>query len=120
MRGQLIEKSKSIWLIRVQQRGLNGKRVSFSENFKGNRINAEKQLTKKLGELDNRTLNINSKQTLDEYLDVWLESIAKPRLPPRTFGDYKDIMRLHVRDSLGKIKLSDLKAIHIQKLYGEL
>lgn len=29
-------------------------------------------------------------------------------------------MRLHVRDVLGNIKLSDLKAIHIQKLYGEL
>jgi len=57
---------------------------------------------------------------LGEYLDVWLETIAKPRLHQRTFGDYKDLMRLHVRDSLGNIKLSDLKAIHIQKLYGEL
>ncbi len=120
MRGQLIEKSKGIWLIRIQQRGFDGKRKSFSETFKGTKSEADKQLTKKLGELDNGTLNVNSKQTLSEYLDVWLETIAKPRLHQRTFGDYKDLMRLHVRDSLGNIKLSDLKAIHIQKLYGEL
>ncbi len=120
MRGQIIEKSKGVWLIRIQQRGIDGKRKSFSETFKGTKSEADKQLTKKLGELDNGTLNVNSKQTLSEYLDVWLETIAKPRLHPRTFGDYKDLMRLHVKDSLGNIKLSDLKAIHIQKLYGEL
>jgi integrase len=120
MRGQIIEKSKGVWLIRIQQRDIDGKRKSFSETFKGTKSEADKQLTKKLGELDNGMLNTNSKQTLSEYLDIWLETIAKPRLHPRTFGDYKDLMRLHVRDSLGKIKLSDLKAIHIQKLYGEL
>jgi integrase len=120
MRGQIIEKSKGVWLIRIQQRGIDGKRISFSETFKGTKSEAEKQLTKKLGELDNGMLNINSKQTLSEYLDVWLETIAKPRLHPRTFDDYKNLLRLHVRDSLGKVRLSDLKAIHIQKLYGEL
>lgn len=120
MRGQIIEKSKGVWLIRIQQRGIDGKRKSFSEIFKGTKSEADKRLTKKLGELDNGTLNTNSKQTLSEYLDIWLETIAKPRLHPRTFGDYKDLMRLHVCDSLGKIKLSDLKAVHIQKLYGEL
>jgi len=119
-RGQIVEKSKNVWLIRIQQRTVNGKRQSFSETFKGTKSEAQKQLTKKLGELDNGNLNINSKQTLGEYLDIWLETIAKPRLHQRTFGDYKDLMRLHVKDALGKIKLSDLKAIHIQKLYGEL
>lgn len=120
MRGQIIEKSKGVWLIRIQQRDISGKRKSFSETFKGTKSEAEKQLTKKLSELDNGTLNAKTNQTLNEYLDVWLETIAKPRLHQRTFGDYKDLMRLHVRDSLGSIKLSDLKAIHIQKLYGEL
>ncbi len=120
MRGQIIEKSKGVWLIRIQQRGIDGKRKSFSETFKGTKSEADKQLTKKLGELDNGTLNVNSKQTLSEFLDVWLETIAKPRLHQRTFGDYQNLMRLHVRDSLGNVKLSDLKAIHIQKLYGEL
>src|SRR5687767_11510842 len=119
-RGQIIEKSKGVWLIRIQQRAINGKRQSFSETFKGTKSDAEVQLTKKLGELDNGTLNTNSKQTLDEYLDVWLESIAKPRLQVQTYIDYKNLMRLHVRDVLGNVKLSDIKAIHIQKLYGDL
>ena len=109
MRGQIIEKSKGVWLVRIQQRGFDGKRKSFSETFRGTKSEADQRLTKKLGELDNGTLNTNSKQTVSEYLDIWLETIAKPRLHPRTFGDYKDLMRLHVRDSLGKIKLSDLK-----------
>ncbi|HEX8289656.1 MAG TPA: tyrosine-type recombinase/integrase [Pyrinomonadaceae bacterium] len=60
----------------------------------------------------------NAKQTLSEYLDTWLLTIAKPRLHPRTFGDYGDLMRLYIREPLGKIKLSDLKALHIQKVYA--
>jgi integrase len=38
----------------------------------------------------------------------------------RTFKDYGDLLRRYVRESLGKIKLSDLKAVHIQTLYGQM
>jgi integrase len=121
MAGQITKRSKNSWEIRIfLGRDTNGKRKYLNQTIKGTKKDAEKQLTKKLSELDNGTLNTSSKQTLNEYLNIWLETIAKPRLHQRTFGDYRDLLRLHVRDSLGKIKLCDLKAIHIQKLYGEL
>lgn len=121
MRGQLNERGKNTWQIRIPLgKDTNGKRMFHTETYKGTKKEAEKHRTKILGELDNGTLNINSKQTLSEYLDIWLETIAKPRLHLRTFVDYQDLMRLHVKDEIGNIKLTDLKAIHIQGLYGKL
>jgi integrase len=120
MRGQIKEKSKGVYLIRIETRK-NGKRETlFSRTLRGNKTDANKLLTEKLAELDKGFLVKDSKQTLNEYLGIWLESIAKPRLHSRTFGDYKDIVRLYLSDSLGNIKLGELKAFHIQKLYGDM
>ena len=120
MRGQIIEKTKGVWLIRIQQRTSDGKRKSFSQTIKGSKTDAQKQLTRNLSAVDDGTVTDHAKQTLDEYLDLWLETIAKPRLQMRTYVDYRDLLRLHVRETLGKIRLVDLKAIHIQKLYARL
>jgi integrase len=120
MSGQIIKKSQGVWLVRIEGRK-NGKRQTlFSKQIKGTKKDAQKLLTEKLRESDLGILGSGIKQTLSDYLDIWLETIAKPRLHSRTFGDYKDLIRLYIRDSIGSIKLADLKAIHIQKLYGEM
>lgn len=119
MRGQIIEKSKGVWLVRVESKR-NGKRQSVSKQIRGTKRDAEKFLTAWLRDMDKGVFVEPSRQTLNEYLDFWLESIAKPRLHPRTFGDYQDLMRLYVRESLGNTNLADLKAAHLQTLYGKM
>lgn len=119
--GQIEPRGKDTWRIRVYTgTDSNGKRRYDSRTIKGSKKDAQKALTAVLREKDLGLLIDSQKQTLNQYLDFWLENIAKPRLHPRTFGDYKDLIRLYIRDSLGSIKLADLKAIHIQKLYGEM
>lgn len=120
MSGQIIKKSDGVWLVRIESRKSGKRQTLFSKQVRGTKKEAQKLLTEKLRESDLGILGNSTKQTLNEYLDVWLETIAKPRLHTRTFGDYKDIVRLYIRDSIGVIKLGDLKAIHIQKLYGQL
>ena len=120
MAGQIIKRGES-WLIRVfLGRDTNGKRKFQNKTVKGTKKEAQKALNSMLRDADLGLLGNSQKQTLNEYLDVWLETIAKPRLQYRTFKDYGDLLRRYVRESLGKIKLSDLKAVHIQKLYGEM
>jgi hypothetical protein len=53
-----------------------------------------------LRDADLGLLGNSQKQTLNEYPDVWLEIIAKPRLQYRTFKDYGDLLRRYVRESL--------------------
>lgn len=120
MRGQIIEKAKGVWLVRVQTRLSTGKRKSVSKQVRGTKKDAEKFLTAWLRDMDKGIFVEPSNQTLNQYLEVWLETIAQPRLHPRTFGDYKDIVRLYIRDSIGETKLSELKAVQVQKMYGEL
>jgi integrase len=106
-RGQIIEKkkidrSKSVWLLRVQTRDSKGNLKSRSRTFRGTKTDADKELTKLLAEKD-KGIIASSKQTLNQFLDTWL-SIVKPRLQSRTYQDYKEIMERYVREPLGKKK----------------
>ncbi len=122
-RGQLIEKkkidrNKSVWLLRVQTRDSKGTLKSRSKTFRGNKTDADIELTKLLSEKD-KGIIASPKQTLNQFLDTWL-SIVKPRLQSRTHQDYKEIMERYVSETIGKKKLEHIKAIHLQDLYAEM
>lgn len=120
MAGQIIKRGDT-WLIRAfLGRDQKGKRKFQNKTVKGTKKDAQKALNSMLRDADLGLLGNSQRQTLNEYLDIWLETIAKPRLHNRTFKDYGDLLRRYVRESLGNIKLSELKAVHIQKLYGEM
>jgi integrase len=59
------------------------------------------------------------KKTLSEYLDHWLES-CKHKVGGRTYQDYLNILRLHVRPALGGKKLSAIRPLDVQKLVDDL
>lgn len=50
--------------------------------------------------------------TTGQWLEQWLEE-SKPNLAPRTFESYRQMLRLHLLPSLGKIPLQKLSASHI-------
>lgn len=107
-------------MIRVQKRNADGTRSSISEVVKGTKTEAHKRLTQKLREFDTGDRAFRPKQTLGEYLDYWLEAVAKPRLRERTFIEYSEILKLHVRGPLGGLQLTELSAGHVQQLYSRL
>lgn len=57
---------------------------------------------------------------LTEYLDKWLEEIAKPRLRESTFSSYEMVLKNYVKPTLGTKRLSDIQAYEVQKLYNDL
>ncbi len=119
--GQLIEREKGIWTIRIYLgEDECGKRQYRNETAKGTKKDAQKQLTQVLREKDLGLITESRNQTLNDYLDFWLQNIAKPRLESRTYLDYGDILRLYIRKPLGNLKITDLKSRHIQKVYGEM
>jgi integrase len=77
-------------------------------------------LTAKLREKDLGIFVEPASIYLSDYLDKWLEEIAKPRLRQNTFDSYSWIVKKYIKDKLGRTKLSDLQSYQIQKLYGEL
>lgn len=120
MAGQITKRGES-WTVRIfLGRDAKGKRKYSNKTVRGTKKDAQKALNSMLRDADLGLIGDSQRQTLSEYLDIWLETIAKPRLEYRTFKDYGDLLRRYVREPLGNIKLSNLKAVHIQKLYGEM
>ena len=118
--GQILKRGNSWRVFVFIGRDEKGKRRYDTQTVKGTKKDAQKKLTEMLRDADLGLLGDARKQTLNEYFDEWLETIAKPRLQHRTFQDYGDLFRRYVRESLGNIKLADLKSLHIQKLYGQM
>ncbi len=56
--------------------------------------------------------------TLGDWLDAWLEQYAKPSIRPTTYDNYEMVIRLHIKPSLGHIKLEKLQPGDIQSFYN--
>lgn len=60
-------------------------------------------------------LNVSPKsQTVEQFLKVWLETVAKPRIRPRTYRSYEQIVRNHLVPGLGRIELQRLTPQQVQ------
>jgi len=51
-------------------------------------------------------LRFLAQATLNEYLDRWLETAAKPRLREKSYRSYESLLRRYVRPALGDRNLA--------------
>src|SRR5262249_46039178 len=120
MAGQIINRGKDTWLIRVfLGRDENGKRNYANETFRGTKKKAQERLTEMLSDVNNGTFIKPQKISLNTYLNQWLE-LVKPRLSERTHSDFAYLLKRYVRPSLGARILTDLSAAEIQVLYAKM
>lgn len=73
-----------------------------------------------LRDLEQGTRVENSRQTLKEYLDYWLEHVHKPVLEITTYTSYRGALHNRVVPELGHIQVQKLTVRHIQMLYSKL
>lgn len=95
-------------LIRKQFYGKTQKEVKEKlEEYK-------KQLS--LGSLPN-----DDKLTLEQWYYTWLFDYRIKDLKPKSFEKYEGVYRNYIKDTqLGRLKLKDLRATHLQKYYNDL
>ncbi len=121
MPGQIIKRGKNTWLVRVYMgRNADGKRRYHNKTIHGTKKEAEKYLGQVLRDRDMGIYAEPSKQTLGEYLDQWLEKVAKPRVMPRTFSSYSGLVNSYIRPGLGDRRLDKLNPLDIQELYNDM
>ncbi len=96
------------------------KRKYLNQTIHGGLRDAQAHLNKMLGERDlGRNLD-SSRQTLNQFLNRWIEVCAKPRLRAKSLRDYEGLLRRYVRPTLGAKVLATVSAFDIQALYREL
>jgi len=85
--GQIIARGRRSWLLRVflgRDRG-NGKRKYRNRTVHGSVRDAQACLNQMLQERDLTRFARTPTITLDQYLNQWLETAAKPRLRPKSY-----------------------------------
>lgn len=66
-------------------------------------------------------LPTDDKLNLEQWYYTWLFDYRIKDLKPKSFEKYEGIYRNYIKDtSLGKIKLKDLRATHLQQYYNKL
>lgn len=120
-RGSITERGKDTFLVRVYLgEDANGKRLYKNETVKGKRSEANERLTKLLYETDTGQIVQVAKTTVAEYLKDWLETTAKARVTEQTFYNYSNLVKNHIAPRIGKIKLTSLRRIDVQRFYEKM
>ncbi len=59
------------------------------------------------------------RQTVTQFLDQWLENVAKPSVRPKTLHSYAQIVRLYLKPALGHHQLAKLAPQHVQAMLND-
>jgi integrase len=120
-KGIVFEREPGKWYARVTFTDLSGKRRDLWRKGE-NKTHAKELVKQLLRDLDDSadTVVEGNNTRFNEYLDRWLKTAAKPRLSERAYSDYQDLLRLYVRPTLGRKKLSDVRPLDVQSLYSFL
>ncbi|MGE5619578.1 MAG: tyrosine-type recombinase/integrase [Sphingomonadaceae bacterium] len=80
---------------------------------------AGKAFLKKELEKLSQGLPLGPGEELGSYLLNWMETVARPRLDPKTAKDYAAIIRLHILPKLGSCPINKLSGPLLAELYTE-
>jgi integrase len=85
---------------------------------------SKKEVQDKLRDLQNRashgTLDNAGQMTVGQFLDHWLEKVARPAVRPTTYARYEEHVRLHLKPHLGSVRLAKLNDLHVEHLLAEM
>jgi integrase len=68
---------------------------------------------------DSGTLSDARGLTVGQFLDQWLEEVAKPSVRPWTYKGYEVHVRVHIKPVLGRLSLDALTPRHVQSFLNQ-
>ena len=77
------------------------------------------QLAKALADRADGIVFDDKNLTLGEYLDRWLSDAVRGTVRESTYSRDKYLVTNHVKPSIGRVKLKNVNALHLQSLYRE-
>lgn len=116
--GSIFQRKDGRWVALLNLGWANGKR-SRKSYYGETRKEVQEQLTKALSDIQKGLPLVGEKQTVGDYLDWWLENVAKSTVRPSTWISYQELVRLHLRPAFGKVALSKLTAQHVRSFLNE-
>ena len=120
--GQIIARGANTWLVRIYQGRdpQTGTRKYHNQTIHGSLREAQRFLNLKLQQRDPSRSPRPAAVTLNQYLDQWLQDVAKTKLRARTFYDYESLLRLYIRPALGTRLIGSIGQMDMQRLYAQM
>lgn len=122
MRGNITRRGERSWRLKFdagERDPATGRRQTKFVTVRGTKKDAERELTRLLGGLEDGTYIEPSKITVAEYLEQWLTDSARHRVSAKTFERYAEIARKHLIPALGATRLAKLSPSLIQSYYSD-
>src|SRR5215210_5031989 len=87
--------------------------------YGGKKKDVERKLAEAMGNAARGIVVDDKNLTVGEYLDRFLEDVQRGSVRESTYSRDKYLVTNHVRPALGRVKLKNLNAMHLQRLYRE-
>src|SRR5258707_4340692 len=115
MTGHVRRRGERSWELKFDARGDGqaGKRKTRYASFRGTKREAEIELARLITAAANGEQVDPSKLTVSEFLDRWERDWCSSNVSPKTAERYGELLRLHVRPTLGAMKLQKLRPVHL-------
>ena len=91
----------------------DGQRIT---KYAKTRKEAETILREITYEMEHGTFRKDSKQTCDQWFEIWIETYKKPSIKASTIAEYQCYYKVHIHPMIGKARLQSVKASAIQKI----
>src|SRR5215208_769492 len=83
------------------------------------RDEVRRKLTEAMANRDKGFIYHHENVTLGEYLDRWLSDSVRGTVRESTYSRDKYLVTNHIKPALGRLKLANLNAMHLQRLYRD-
>jgi integrase len=115
--GSITKRDDGRWMARYTVRTIKGpkRRTVYGRT----RAEASAKLAKAMADRDGGLIFDAGSLTVGDYLDRWLSNSVKDTVRERTYERYEEILRLHVKPALGRLKLNALTPAHVQDFYRD-
>ncbi|MDP9441691.1 MAG: site-specific integrase [Actinomycetota bacterium] len=119
-RGSVKKAPNGTWFFVVDLPGVGDKRQQVRRRGFATRGEAQAALTELLASLQHGTFVKRADLTLGQYLADWTEALPASGRGVATVSSYRHNLRLHVTPYIGGIRLQDLAAVDLDRLYRKL
>ena len=126
MRGTVRRRAEGSWQLQVfagvdptSGRERRVTRTIHAPHTKAGLKVAEQALAALIVEVETGRINLGEDPTLDELLERWMAA-RSPEWSPKTVMENRRNLRLKISPRLGRMKVSKIRAMHLDGFYAEL
>ena len=93
---------------------ITGKRVRKYKSVEGTKKDAERAMHEYIRELEKGYYVTDSKITISEWIDTWLEVYITPNVSPTTLSRYQGMIKRYIKPIIGHMKVQQLNTLAVQ------